>query len=181
MRNRPCATLALLLSGSLSGPSLAAAPPSIADMKKMPGEVVAEARLAAPESSLRITGYRVEKLQLSEPVTVPIEGRRVQTQEAWRVTVDFGRPLTVRDQAFSLVVDGRWCAFLNEAPDLRSADGICFNAALIRNGAALGVTYRTISIQSPADRRDLAGPDADLAGEEPIHYASARLQLRDGR
>jgi hypothetical protein len=181
MRNRPCGAFALLLSASQAAVGLGATPPSIADMKKMPGEIVAEARLDAPESPLRMTGYRVEKLRLSEPVSVPIEGRRVETQDAWRVTVAFARPLTVRDQAFSLVIDGQWCGFLNEAPDLRSADAICFNAALIRDGAALGVTYRTISIHQPADAREAAGPDADLAGDEPIHYASARLELRGGR
>jgi hypothetical protein len=98
------------------------------------------------------------------------------------VTVRFAAPLTVRDQAFSLVIDGRWCGFLQEAPDLLSADAVCFDGTLIRNGAALGVTYRGIQIVSgPADERRL-GPDAFFTDPgEAVHYASARLRLRRSR
>ena len=170
------ALVLILTTSSMASPSRDGVPPSIASLKRLRGETVAESRGAAPAGPLQITGYRVEKLALPEPARVWIEGRRAETQTAWHVTVFFGRHLTVRDQAFSLVIDGHWCGFLAEAPDLRSADAICFNGALLRNGAALGVTYRTISINQPAD--EAVSPDAAFDGDEAIHYSSARLQLR---
>jgi hypothetical protein len=98
------------------------------------------------------------------------------------VTVSFASPLTVRDQAFSLVIDGRWCGFLQEGPDLRSADTVCFDPTLIREGAALGVTYRAVQIQStPADEKEL-GPDVSFTdASDAVHYSSVRLRLSGPR
>jgi hypothetical protein len=148
------------------------------DVKKLPRTLVAQARTREAETALRIAGYRVEHVPLPEPRPVMIQGRAAEVAEAWRVTVLFTAPLTVRDQAFSLVIDGRWCGFLQEAPDLRSADTVCFDASLIREGAALGVTYRSIAIVSSPEDERLLGPDAAFTDSaEAIHYSSMRLRL----
>ena len=182
--SRPRAAVAIALAAALLGtaasPLLAQRPPvrHLADVKELPGTLVAKVQLRASETALWITGYQVERVALPEPRPVAIQGRMTEVGEAWRVTVRFASPLTVRNQAFSLVIDGRWCGFLQEAPDLRSADAVCFDASLIREGAALGVTYRGIEIVSgPGDDR-LLGPDAVFTDEgEAVHYASARLRL----
>jgi hypothetical protein len=185
IRVAPPRLAAAALLTLLAGPVLAQRAPvlrHLADVKQLPGALVAQARLKAPETALGITGYRIEQVTLPEPHRVGIQGKAVEVSEGWHVTVSFARPLTVRAQAFSLVIDGRWCGFLQEAVDLKSADTVCFDAPLIREGAALGVTYRGIElVQSPESERALA-PDAFFTGEaEAIHYASARLQLRGGK
>lgn len=172
--------------GLAAGPALAQRAPMLrhlADVKSLPGTLVAEASLHAAETALGITGYRVEHVTLPEPHRVSQQGRTREVQEGWLVTVTFAHPLTVRDQAFSLVIDGRWCGFLQEAPDLHSADTVCFDGTLIREEAAVGVTYRSIQIASgAAEAERLLGPDASLADEgEAIHYASARLRLQGAR
>jgi hypothetical protein len=175
----------LALSSMTARPALAQGPPRLrhlADVKKLPGTLVAQAETPAPETALRIAGYRIEHVELPEPHRVPIQGRSTEVGEGWHVTVRFAAPLTVRDQAFSLVIDGRWCGFLAEAPDLLSADTVCFDAKLIRDGAALGVTYRGIQIVSETGAEGPLGPDARFAdGDEAVHYSSARLQLLESR
>jgi hypothetical protein len=185
---RPRAALVIALAAALLGiaasPLLAQRPPvrHLADVKELPGTLVAKAQLRTPETALRITGYRVEHVALPEPHPAMIQGRVTEIAEGWRVTVRFGAPLTVRDQAFSLVIDGRWCGFLQEAPDLLSADAVCFDASLVRPGAALGVTYRSIQIVSTPEEERLLGPDAVFAdSDEAIHYCSSRLRLRAPR
>ncbi|HXK12838.1 MAG TPA: hypothetical protein VMT70_24605 [Vicinamibacteria bacterium] len=177
--------LALALLGAVGSPLLAQGPPRVqhlADVKELPGTVVAQARVDPPETVLGIAGYRIRHVALPEAHRVLIQGKAVDVAEGWHVTVRFARPLAVRDQAFSLVIDGRWCGFLQEAPDLRSADAVCFDASLIHEGAALGVTYRSIQIVSSAEDERLLGPDAIFAdSDEAIHYASWRLRLRESR
>jgi hypothetical protein len=169
-----------------AGPALAQRAPllrHLADVKGLPGTVVAQAKMPSPETALGIIGYRVEHVALPGPVRVSLQGRTQEVSEGWHVTVAFARPLTVRDQAFSLVIDGRWCGFLQEAPDLKSADTVCFDGELIRDQAALGVTYRSIEMASRgAEAERLLGPEAALAGAgEALHYASVRLSLQEAR
>lgn len=158
----------------------AQAPPllHLDEVKKLPGVLVAEARTKA-ETLLQIRAYRVERLTLPQAYTVKIQGRSTEVTAGWHVTVSFAAPLTVRDQAFSLVIDGRWCGFLQEAPDLLSADTVCFDGSLIKDGAALGVTYRSLEILSPPADERLLAPDVSFPDVgEAVHYSSARLRLK---
>ncbi|HEU4391946.1 MAG TPA: hypothetical protein VFV34_29440 [Blastocatellia bacterium] len=156
---------------------------SITDVKQLPGELVADVQNTVPETAMRIRGYRVERVLLPQAQNVRIEGKRTTVQQAWRMTVFFSEPLTVRSQAFSLAIDGRWCGFLAESEDLMSADAICFNTDLVRDGARLGVTYRGVTIQQPSDADQAVNPLADLELEEsePIHYAGVPLRLKGNR
>lgn len=185
-RGRAAARMALVaaLLGPVGPPLLAQRAPfrHVVDVKELPRTLVAQAQARAPETALQIAGYRVEHVPLPERHLVMIKGRTTEVAEGWRVTVLFAAPLTVRNQAFSLVIDGHWCGFLQEAPDLLSADTVCFDASLIHEGAALGVTYRGIQIvSSPGDER-LLGPDAIFTDPgEAIHYSSLRLRLLNPR
>jgi hypothetical protein len=181
---RPLAAVGIL--GLAAMPALAQRPPllrHLADVKTLPGTLVAEVRLPAAETPMGISAYRVRHVTLPEPVRARVRGRAEEVREGWHVTVAFARPLTVRGQAFSLVIDGHWCGFLQEAFDLKTADTVCFDAALIRDEAAVGVTYRSVQIARPGDEAEaLLGPEGVLAEEgDDIHYASARLRLQVAR
>jgi len=167
------------LLGIVGAPVMAQRPlPHLADVKELPRTLVAEARTRAPETALWLTGYRVEHVVLPEPRLVMVQGRATEVNGGWPVTVYFAAPLTVRNQAFSLVIDGRWCGFLQEAKDLRSADTVCFDASLVREGAALGVTYRGVQIASTPEDERLLGPDVVFTdAAEAVHYSSRRLRL----
>jgi hypothetical protein len=173
-----CWVTLFLFCNSPSAQGLMQRPPSIADLKKMPGQVVAEGHSAVPETPMKLKGYRVEKLSFP-PMSAKVQGVKVQVSESWRITAFFDKPLTVRNAAFSLVIDGKWCGFLAESPDLLSADAICFNSSLIHDGAAIGVTYRDVNIESPSNPSDLVGADAVLQAQgEAIHYSSAKIRLQ---
>src|SRR5262249_47658582 len=113
---------AVALLGLVAGPALAQQPSmlrNLADVKKLPGSLVARAQ-TKPETPMQIKGYRVEQVTLPESHLVTILGKEVEVSEGWHVTFAFAAPLTVRDQSFSLIIDGRWCGFLQEGPDLLS-------------------------------------------------------------
>jgi hypothetical protein len=178
LRRLRATLLLLVLAAALpASASFAATQPSIFSIKDLPGETVAEAHTDAAETVMGLQGYRVERVRLQQAATVNVEGRSVETRVAWRVTVYFGRPLVVRDQLFSLAVDGHWCGALQEAPDVLSAATVCFNGALFKEGAAVGVTYRSISIVPPADSNETAPRATVFAGDEDIHYSSVRLRI----
>lgn len=169
-------------------PALALAQPpaarTLADLKNLPGPIVAEATpgTGVAAGAQAVSGYRVRHLSLPTPWLVTLDGRPTRVRQAWHVQLSFARPLSVRSQAFSLVVDGRWCGFLAEAPDLRSADTVCFDPALMRSGAILGATYRAVTL-NPADDAVEVAPSASFDGEggEPVLEAASALQLGENR
>ncbi len=179
------ALAAAVLIGLSSGGAVAQTPelPHLDDVKKLPGVPVAQAVTPGPETLLGLTGYRITRVVLPQPSVVGIEGKRTEVSEGWHVTVSFAKPLAVRNQAFSLVIDGRWCGFLAESPDLMSADTVCFDPRAIREGAALGVTYRSIEIAPSPESVRLLSPDVQFTDEDTdaVHYSSARLQLLEVR
>jgi hypothetical protein len=159
---------------------------TLLDIKALSGEVVAESTpdsVDVVDTTQALTGYRVRHVAWRNPWLVNLEGRRTRVREAWHVQVFFARPLSVRNQAFSLVVDGRWCGFLAEAPDLRSADAVCFDPGLMRTGASLAASYRSVVIARPSDDEEWVAPEADFEGaaSEPMYVAAAPLQMKEVR
>jgi hypothetical protein len=178
---RAAVTAALVFFGSLTA-SAAGPLQNLAEVKELPRTLVAEGSARKAETALTLSGYRVERAALPAPQRVVVNGRTTDVSEAWIVTLRFERALTVRDQAFSLVIDGRWCGFLQEAPNLLSADAVCFDASLIREGAAVGATYRSIEIASTPEAERTLGPHVRFVdGDEAVHYSSARLHLGGAR
>jgi hypothetical protein len=173
------ATAALAISGVPAIAQPLGRPPTLLDLKGLAGPIVAEAR-TAPETPMGITGYQVRRLALPNAWIARLDGDSVSVSQAWHVTVFFAKPLSVRDQAFSLAIDNQWCGFLAEAPDLLSADAVCFDARLIDDGKAVGVTYRPVTIAPPDQDVGAFAPAARLETQdsEPIHYSTARLRLR---
>lgn len=151
---------------------------TISSLQKLRGTIVADARSAAPETPMRITGYTVEKLVLPRAVYAWVKGGRVVVRDAWRIAIRFDEPLTVRNQAFSLAIDDAACGFLQERPDLLSASSICFDSALLRNGASIGVAYKTVRITPHDDEPRAVNPDVIYDGPEPIYYFSVLLRLQ---
>jgi len=182
----------LLLWGALllcpAAPGWAQSPPHrdarVWEIQRLAGPVVASAHTKVAEGSMGLAGYRVREVALAAPVTANVAGRAATVSRAWHVTVYFDRALTVRNQAFTLVLDGRPAAFLQESADLRRADAVVFDASLVREGAALGVTYRGVEITRPAPAaEERAAPETQLTGDGsiPIYYSSRPLRLQKAR
>jgi hypothetical protein len=64
--------------------------PPLKELLRLPGKIVSEAKSARPNGDLKLTGYRVEEVQLPQNAAVEIRGQQVVVDKAWRVTVQGG-------------------------------------------------------------------------------------------
>ncbi|HEX8117821.1 MAG TPA: hypothetical protein VF521_11165 [Pyrinomonadaceae bacterium] len=114
--------------------------PTMSELMKMPGKVVAESDAAAAVGRLKVKNYRVEELTLPAPVNVEIGGKRVEVARAFRVTVT-GGPFPVRALPAVVWIDDEAVGFGVESEDLDAITAVTFDASLLKEGATLYVSY----------------------------------------
>ena len=138
--------LLLVLTGTLQARAQdAAAPddaqePKMSDLLKMPGKVIAESDAPAAAGRLKVRNYRVEELTLPAPVSAEVGGKRVEVSRAFRVTVT-GGPFPVRALPAVVWIDDVAVGYGVESEDLDAITAVTFDAALLRDGATLYVSY----------------------------------------
>jgi len=138
--------LLLVLAGTLQARAQdAPAPddarePKMSDLLKMPGKVIAESNAPAPAGRLKVKNYRVEELTLPAAVEVEVGGKRVAVSRAFRVTVT-GGPFPVRALPAVVWIDDVAVGYGVESEDLDAITAVTFDAALLRDGATLYVSY----------------------------------------
>ena len=113
-----------------------------ANMKKLmslPGKVVSEAK-SRPTGALKLTGYRVEEVQLPNPQTVQLHGQQTVVDKAWRVTVH-GGPFPVRAMPAVIWIDDQIAGIGIENETLSQITAITFDSQLIREGGVISVSY----------------------------------------
>ena len=106
----------------------------------LPGKLVSEARSARPTSDLKLTGYRVEEVQLPRNLTVPLHGQEVSVDKAWRVTVH-GGPFPVRAMPAVIWIDDQIVGNGIDNETLSQITAITFDSSLIREGGVVSVSY----------------------------------------
>lgn len=109
-------------------------------MLSLPGKLVSEAKSAQPTSELKLTGYRVEELQLPRNLTVQLHGQQVTVDKAWRVTVN-GGPFHVRAMPAVIWIDDQIVGIGIENETLSQITAITFDSSLIREGGVVSVSY----------------------------------------
>lgn len=112
----------------------------VRELLKLPGKVVSEARSARPSGGLKLTGYRVEELQLPRSLTVEIQGRQTVVDKAWRVTV-YGGPFPVRAMPAVIWIDDQIAGNGIENPTLSQITAITFDSSLIHEGGVVSLSY----------------------------------------
>lgn len=112
----------------------------VRELLKLPGRVLAETKSARPEGDLRLTGYRVEELQLPRNLTVEIRGQQVAVERAWRVTVT-GGPFPVRALPAVIWIDDQIVGNGIENETLSQITAITFDSSLIREGGVVSISY----------------------------------------
>jgi hypothetical protein len=110
------------------------------ELLKAPGKLISEVKSARPTSDLRITGYRVEELQLPRNLTVALHGQQVAVDKAWRVTVQ-GGPFPVRALPAVIWIDDEIAGYGIENETLSQITAITFDSSLIREGATVSLSY----------------------------------------
>lgn len=148
--NRPVAVaiflLPLLLAGSFSTFSQRNnnPPPDkeipVRELLQLPGKLVGEAKTTQPSSDLKLTGYRVEEIQLPRNVTTKIRGQQVVVDKAWRVTVQ-GGPFPVRALPAVVWINDQIVGNGIENETLSQISAITFDSSLIREGGVISISY----------------------------------------
>ena len=110
------------------------------ELLTLPGKIVSEAKSARPTNELKLTGYRVEELQLPRSLTVELHGQQAVVNQAWRVTVN-GGPFPVRAMPAVIWIDDQIVGNGIENETLSQITAITFDSSLIREGGVVSVSY----------------------------------------
>ena len=114
--------------------------PPLRELLKIPGKIVSEAKSARPSGDLKLTGYRVEELQLPRSITIEMKGQQVAVSKAWRVTVT-GGPFPVRALPAVIWIDDQIVGNGIENETLSQITAITFDSSLIREGGVVALSY----------------------------------------
>lgn len=147
LMNRPLAiaiALLPLLVGSLAFAQRNASPTNkelpLREIIKLPGKLLAETKTTGPTGNLKLTGYRVEEVPLSQTVSTQIRGQQVNANKAWRVTIT-GGPFPVRDMPAVIWIDDQIVGYGIENETLSQITAVTFDDSLIHDGAVVSLSY----------------------------------------
>ncbi len=110
------------------------------ELFKAPGKVVSEAKSARATGDLKLTGYRVEEIQLPRSMSVQIKGQQSVVNKAWRVTVN-GGPFPVRAMPAVVWIDDQIVGNGVENETLSRITAITFDGSLIHDGGVVSISY----------------------------------------
>jgi hypothetical protein len=110
------------------------------DLVKRPGKLVGEAKSARPNGDLKLTGFRVEEIQLPRTMSVQVQGQPAVVDKAWRVTVN-GGPFPVRALPAVIWIDDQIVGNGVENETLTQITAITFDGSLIREGGVVSISY----------------------------------------
>ncbi len=131
----------------------------LARIQSLPGREIGRGTNAEPATHLRLLSFLLEELSLPSPVLARVDGRRVEVEVAYRLTLT-GKGFPVRDMPAVLLIDDEPVAVGAESADLQSLVFVIFNRRLLRHGASLAVTYGGDTLIDARDPDLVAG---DLA------------------
>ena len=121
------------------------------ELLRLPGRLLSEAKADRPGSDLKLTGYRIEELQLPRSLNVELRGQQAAVDKAWRVTVQ-GGPFPVRALPAVIWIDDEIVGNGIENESLSQITAITFDNSLIRQGGVVSISYG----EDTADRRRLS-------------------------
>jgi len=133
-------TLTLVVLPLLFANAFAQGNPNLKKLLSLPGKVVSEAKSARPTGALKLTGYRVEEVQLPNDQTIQLHGQQTVVNKAFRVTVH-GGPFPVRAMPATIWIDDQIAGIGIENETLSQITAITFDSSLIREGSTISVSY----------------------------------------
>ena len=112
----------------------------VKELLSIPGKLVSEAKSNRPTTELKLTGYRVEEINLPRQMNVELRGQQVAVDKAWRVTVQ-GGPFSVRAMPAVIWIDDQIAGYGIENETLSQITAITFDSSLIREGGVVSLSY----------------------------------------
>ena len=111
-----------------------------ANVMKTKGKIIAEGRNATPVGQYKLKTYRVEEISLPKSVAIERQGKLVNLDRAWRVTIT-GGPFPVRALPPVIWVGDVAVGNGVENEQLSEVSVLVFDRALLRDGAAIALSY----------------------------------------
>ena len=113
---------------------------AISQMHKLGGRVLAQGKNDQPAGELKLRSYLVEEVSLARPLQVEISGLKTEVSRGWRLTIS-GGPFVVRAMPAMVWIDNIFLGYGVESTDLQRISVITFERSLLRDGAAIAVSY----------------------------------------
>jgi hypothetical protein len=110
------------------------------ELVKLPGKLLSEAKTAKQSGELRLTGYRVEEVQLPRNISAEVRGQQMVVDRAWRVTIT-GGPFPVRAMPAVIWIDDQIVGYGIENETLSQITAITLDNALLREGGVVSLSY----------------------------------------
>jgi len=110
------------------------------ELIKLPGKLVSEAKTAQQSGELKLTGYRVEEVQLPRNIRAEVRGQQVVVDRAWRVTIT-GGPFPVRAMPAVIWIDDQIVGYGVENETLTQITAITLDNSLLREGGVISLSY----------------------------------------
>lgn len=112
----------------------------VRELLKLPGKVLTDAKTTGSSGDLKLTGYRVEEVQLPRSLTADVRGQQLTVDRAWRVTVT-GGPFPVRAMPAVIWIDDQIAGYGIENETLTQITAITFDSSLIHEGGVVSLSY----------------------------------------
>ena len=113
---------------------------TMAEMLKLPGQVLSEGKNTRPVGQFQLLTYRVEELKLPRSVKVELHGQQVEVDKAWRLTIS-GGPFSVRALPAVIWVDDQIVGYGVENERLSEITAITLDRDLLREGGTISLSY----------------------------------------
>ena len=113
---------------------------AISQMHKLAGKVLAQGKNEQPAGELKLRSYLIEEVTLARPVQVEISGLKTDVSRGWRLTIT-GGPFVVRAMPAMVWIDNILLGYGVESTDLQRISVITFDRSLLRDGAAVAISY----------------------------------------
>jgi hypothetical protein len=112
----------------------------VRDLLKLPGKLLTDTKTTGSSGDLKLTGYRVEEVQLPRSLTADVRGQQVNVDRAWRVTVT-GGPFPVRAMPAVIWIDDQIVGYGIENETLTQITAITFDSSLIHEDGVVSLSY----------------------------------------
>ena len=112
----------------------------VRELLKMPGKVLTDTKTTGSSADLKLTGYRVEEVQLPRSVAADVRGQQLTVDRAWRVTITSGS-FPVRAMPAVIWIDDQIVGYGIENETLTQITAVTFDSSLIHEGGVVSLSY----------------------------------------
>jgi hypothetical protein len=112
----------------------------VRELLKLPGKLLTDTKTTGSSGDLKLTGYRIEEVQLPRTLTTEVRGQQLTVNQAWRVTIT-GGPFPVRAMPAVIWIDDQIVGYGIENETLTEITAVTFDSSLIHEGGVVSLSY----------------------------------------